>query len=259
MRDLGRRLLIGLAAVVAGVMAIGYAFIFGGIATPVRGDRATLDVPDAGQATAAILDDGQPVFVVHDPATGIAVLEARGRQPASTIGALVAWCPATRTFTDPASGSIYAADGALISGSSAEGLVAFTIRPVGVDKPSQVIVGSDTTAQGRASSTDGRAPESCASDAWVTHDPRHGEIFDPSVAADQEPPGWIWLEGSVAVADGGVRLCDGRNEACDRYAEAVGIDPARLSGNPISGRFIGRVRDGAIEGLTHVPDPAEAS
>jgi len=259
MCDLGRRLLIGMAAGVAGVMAIGYAFIFGGIATPVRGDRATFDVPAAGQTTAAILDDGLPVFVVHDPVTGIAVLDARVRRPGSTIGVLVAWCPPGRTFTDPASGSVYAPDGELISGPSTTGLVAFTIRPVGVDKASQVIVGSDTTIQDRASSTGGRSPDVCPGDAWVTHEPQPGEIFDPSVAADQEPPGWIWLEGSVAVADGGVRLCDGGSSGCDRHAEAVGIDPARLTGNPISGRFIGRMRDGAIEGLTHVPDPAEAS
>ncbi|MGQ0608618.1 MAG: hypothetical protein ACT4OQ_09170 [Chloroflexota bacterium] len=259
MRDLGRRLLIGIAAGVAGVMAIGYAFIFGGIATPVRGDRAILDVPAVGETAAAILDDGLPVFVVNDPITGIAVLDARVRRPGSTIGVLVAWCPPGRTFTDPASGSVYTPDGELISGPSTTGLVAFTIRPVGVDKASQVIVGSDTTVQDRARSRRANSPAVCPSGAWVVHDPQPDEIFDPSVAADQEPPGWIWLEGSVAVADGGVRLCDKESRDCDRHAEAVGIDPATLTGNPISGRFIGRVRDGALEGLTHVPDPAEAS
>ena len=47
MRDLGQRLLIGLAAMVAGVMAVGYAFIFGGVAAP-SGDLGTFEVPADG-------------------------------------------------------------------------------------------------------------------------------------------------------------------------------------------------------------------
>ena len=258
MRDLGRRLLIGLAATAAGVMAMGYAFIFGGIATPVRSDRATVDVPAAGQAAAAVLDDGRPVFVVNDPVTGIAVLDAGNRQPASRVGALVAWCPQTRTFTDPASGSVYAPDGKLISGPSTEGLVAFTIRLVSVDKTSEVIVGSDISIRGRSSTTERPRPDACDDHAWVVHEARANETFDPSVAADQEPPGWIWLEGRVRTVEGQVRLCDGRSDGCEAYAATVGIDPASLSASPISGRFIGRVRDNAIEGLTLVPDLAEA-
>ena len=43
MRDLGRRLLIGLAVVAAAVMAIGYAFIAGRIAAPIESDLGTLD------------------------------------------------------------------------------------------------------------------------------------------------------------------------------------------------------------------------
>ena len=66
MPDLGRRLLIGLGAVAVGIMAIGYAFIFGGIATPVQNDRAVLELPPSGTASAAVLDDGRPVFVVND-------------------------------------------------------------------------------------------------------------------------------------------------------------------------------------------------
>ena len=46
MRDLGRRLLIGLAVVAAAVMAIGYAFIAGRIADPIQSDLGTFPVPD---------------------------------------------------------------------------------------------------------------------------------------------------------------------------------------------------------------------
>ncbi|MBA2632889.1 MAG: hypothetical protein H0U86_07830 [Chloroflexi bacterium] len=50
MRELGRRLLIGLALATVAVMAIGYALIFGGIAAPVRGDRAVVELPPDGEA-----------------------------------------------------------------------------------------------------------------------------------------------------------------------------------------------------------------
>jgi len=260
MRELSRRLLIGLAVIAAAVMAVGYAFIFGGIATPVRGDRATLDLPPEGDAAATILDDGRPVFVVNAPGRGVWVLDAQGRQTLSSLGVLVAWCPETQTFADPADGSVYAPNGELLSGPSAGGLVAFGARPA-TDDASRIVVGSDTTVQRRGTASGGRHSPTCVGDAWVVHQPQAGETFDPSVAADQEPPGWIWLEGTVKVVDDEVRLCDGLTDGCGGYAETVGIDPARLADGAtgIAGRFIGRVRDGAIEGLILVPDLVEAS
>ena len=78
------------------------------------------------------------------------------------------------------------------------------------------------------------------------------EIFDPSVAVDEEPPGWIWLEGTLVAADDEARLCDGLEDGCDAWAVATGIDPATVT--ETRGQFIGRVRDGAIAGLIIVPD-----
>lgn len=257
MRDLGRRLLIALAAVAAGVMAIGYAFIFGGIATPIRSDRAVLDLPPSGAASATILDDGRPVFVVNDRNVGIWVLDAQGRQPSSALGVAVSWCAETRLFVDRADGSAYAADGSLRWGPAEGGLVAFDARP-SPDDPSRVIVGSGTSPRGRGPQTDGPPDTTCPGDAWVVHEPQANETFDPSVAVDQEPPGWIWLEGTVRAVDGAVRLCDGRSNGCDASAAITGIDPA-IIGGATSGRFIGRVRDNAIEGLILVPDPTEGS
>ncbi|MDQ3690739.1 MAG: hypothetical protein M3406_12050, partial [Chloroflexota bacterium] len=208
MRDLGHRLLTGLAVVVVAVMAVGYAFIFGDIATPVRGDRATLDLPQSGTAAATMLDDGRPVFIVNDPDVGIWVLDAQGRQSGERLGVAVAWCAATGLFVDLADGSAYRADGELRWGPAEGGLVSFASR-VAPEDPSGVIVGSDTSVQGRGAETDGPPETTCPGDAWVKHEPEPGETFDPSVAADQEPPGWIWLEGTVRAVEGEVRLCDG--------------------------------------------------
>jgi hypothetical protein len=259
-RDLGRRLLIGLAVVAAGATALGYAFIAGGIAAPVRGDRAVLDVPASGAAQATLLDDGQPVFVVNDPDRGIWVIDAQGRQRAGELPVLVAWCPTTRMFADPAAGSAYAPDGELRWGPADGGLIAYATRAA-PDDPSRVIVGSDTTVQGHGPATDGPPETTCSGASWLVHEPTPGEVFDPSVAVTEEAPGWIWLEGSLeATGDGGVRLCDGGDGDCTTWAEVVGIDPASVgsgSSGP-AGLFIGRVRDDAIEALILVPDLEES-
>ncbi len=261
MRDLGHRLLIGLAVLVVAVMAVGYAYIFGGIATPIRGDRATLALPESGTANATILDDGRPVFIVNDPDVGVWVLDAQGRQSQSSLGVAVAWCTETRMFVDLADGSAYGADGELRWGPAEGGLVAFASR-ASPDDPSRVVVGSDTSVQGRGPETDGPPETTCPDNSWVMHEPEPGETFDPSVAGDQEPPGWIWLEGTVQVVDGEVRLCDGStDDECDAFAAVIGIDPATVADDVsgVASRFIGRVRDSAIEGLILVPDKMEAS
>ena len=260
-RDLGRRLLIGLGVVAAGAAALGYAFIAGGIAAPVRGDRAVLDVPASGTAQATLLDDGQPVFVVNDPDRGVWVVDAQGRQRQGALPVLVAWCPTTRMFGDPTSGSAYAPDGELRWGPAEGGLIAYATR-VAPDDPSRVIVGSDTTVQGRGSETDGPPETTCGGAPWLVHEPVPDEVFDPSVAVNEEAPGWIWLEGSLEPTDdGGLILCDGREANCESGAEVVGIDPASVGSGIRSGPaglFIGRVRDDAVEGLIFVPDLEEA-
>jgi hypothetical protein len=261
MSDLGRRLLIGFGVAVAVVVAIGYGFIASGIASPIRADRAVLDLPPLGGASATLLDDGRPVFIVNDPDLGIWVLDAQRPQPGGGLGVLVAWCPASRTLVDLRDGSIFAPNGEVLRGPAADGLIALAGRPAPEDA-SRVIVGSDTVVQGRAVAP-AEIPGGGCRGGFIVHQPLGDETFDPSVAADQEPPGWIWTEGTLRVVEGEVRLCDGLSEACDAYAETIGIDPA--AGGPgadvegIGGRFIGRVRDGAIEGLIHVPDEVETS
>ncbi|MDQ4035357.1 MAG: hypothetical protein M3153_05445 [Chloroflexota bacterium] len=258
MPDLGRRLIIGLGVIAVGIMAVGYAYIFGGIAKPVSGARAVLDLPPSGTASAALLDDGRPVFVVNDPEAGMWVLDAQRPQPPGTVGEVVAWCPQTRLFVNLEEGTTYASDGRLLGGPADQGLVAFATR-ASPDEPGRIIVETDTEVRGRSAA--GVEPATGCANGMVVHEPHGDETFDPSVAADQEPPGWIWLEGTVRVVDDAVRLCDGRGRTCEGFAPTVGIDPASLDDDAagVGGRFIGRVRDGAIEGLMLVPDTLEAS
>ena len=219
MRDLGRHLLFVLAAAAAAAMAVGYAFIFTGIASPVRGDLGTLDVPPEGTAAAAFLDDGRPVFVVNDSVLGIWVLDAQAPRVPTGLGATVAWCADSGMLVDTASGSAYAANGELRWGPAATGLISFASRPA-ADDQSRVVVGSDTSVQGRGPETDEWPGQNCPADTWVSHRPPSGETFDPSVAVEQEPPGWVWLEGSVRVVGEEVRLCYRASDACSSYARS---------------------------------------
>jgi hypothetical protein len=255
MRDLGRRLLIGLAVVAAAVMAIGYAFIAGRIAAPIESDLGTFSVPDTDGAEAVLLADGRPAFIVASEGQ-IAVVDARGRYAAGAPGRLVAWCE-DGFFLDLVDGAAYGADGRLIGGPASDGLVVYPARSV--DGGSRFVVDGEGTAAGSVSG-EPVAPE-CPASRWVGHRPDAGEIFDPSVAADEEPPGWIWLEGRLRESAGDAVLCDGLAGDCGTFAEVGGIDPAVIPSDAqaLIGSFIGRVRDGVIVDLNFVPDPGGPS
>ena len=238
-------MLVGLAAAVATVAAIGYALIATN-AVPTRGDLGTLDVPDGSSARAVFLSDGRPAFVVR---TGDAVHVIDARQPlaAGTPGRLVLWCAGG--FTDLVSGS-YRADGGLLAGDVPSSLVAYPVTVASGGH--QVVVGSD----GEPAAAAGGEPSmiDCDVSTAIGHEPSEGEVFAPSVAADQEPPGWIWLEGQLLVVDERAVLCDGGGAGCATGAVVRGTDPARVGVEAgVPHLFLGRVRDGAIVELHAVP------
>ncbi|MBW3613137.1 MAG: hypothetical protein KY392_04675 [Chloroflexi bacterium] len=251
MRDLGQRLLIGLGAGAAVLMAIGYAFIAGNLAAPLGGDLGTFEIPGPAPATAAVLlDDGRPAFVVATR-SDVAVVDARAPVAAGVPGRLVTWCDLDPAgiFVDPLDGTTWEWDGALRSGQGTDGLVRYRVRSSSED--ATIVVGSEGHSAGVTSGE--RVAPDCPADTWVSHRPSEGEVFDPSVAADEEPPGWVWLEGTL-VADGdGVRLCDGLGGGCATWASVAGIDPAQVPVPAPAGHFLGRVRDGAIVDLQFVP------
>jgi hypothetical protein len=251
MRDLGRRLLIGLAAVVAGVMAIGYAFIFGGVAAP-SGDLGTLDVPADGRTVAARLADGRPVFVGAAGGT-VWVLDAREPRDPGELDVLLSWCPTDEAFIGSRPTSIFAADGSSLRGS--DGMTAHATTPANEDA-SRVRVEAQTSVRPTAA-MNRQLVYTCGPGDWVLHSPQSDEIFDPSVAAESEPPGWIWLEGTLMPIGNEALLCDGIDPAdgCPTGVIANGIDPATLAAGGVAGLFLGTVHDGTIEGLTFAPAP----
>jgi hypothetical protein len=249
-QDLGGRVVIGLGVIVAAVVALGYVFVYLGIATPPGGDLGTLAVPPAGDVLAARLDDGRPVYV-SNIGDEVHVVDARAPHSGGEVAPLLAWCVAGGTFLDLAGGRSYGADGARLVEGGGTGLTLYRTRPD--EDATRVIVEAEAGSAGAAGGdADTAAPGCPANSAWVIHTPEEFEIFDPSVAADEEPPGWIWLEGTLGVTDGEARLCDGLGVGCATWAPVTGIDPA--TDPSVEGRFIGRVRDGAVEDLVVVPD-----
>ncbi len=255
MRDLGRRLLIGLAVVAAAVMAIGYALIAGRIAAPIESDLGTFSVPDADGAEAVLLADGRPAFIVASGGD-VTVVDARGRHAAGAPGRLVTWCE-DGIFLDLVEGATYAANGQLMGGAATDGLVVHPVRSV--DDGSRFVVGGEGESAGSAAGEP--VPLDCPTNRWVVHRPDAEEIFDPSVAADEEPPGWIWLEGRLRAEAGEPILCDGLDGGCATFASVGGIDPALIPSDEqaLIGSFIGRVSDGVVVELNFVPDPGGPS
>jgi hypothetical protein len=241
------RVLVGLGVAVAALAAIGYAFIFSGIATPVARDLGTITIPDEDGAVPVYLADGRPAFLIRN-GDGALVLDARTPLAAGAPGRLVSWC--NGVFWDLIGTGIWAPDGALLAGDAQGSLVLYPTGPASSGR--QAAVGTDGYRVAARFGESGT--REC--DAWeaTMHTPRDGEVFDPSVAAEEEPPGWVWLEGRLEAIDGQALLCDAVGD-CATGAVVRGIDPATVPAGEtvLDGTFIGRIRDGAIDELHYVP------
>lgn len=252
MRDLGNRFLVGLGAIVAVVVAVGYAYVYLGIAQSPGNTFSVVTVPPAGTVAAVTLNDGLPVFVTTVEGEPV-VLDARAPHIDGEPDRLVAWCAEVGFFLDLIHGGSFAPGGEVLGRSAETGLRRLEAAPR--DGGARVAV----TAGG---SVAGDAPgETVALDCvigsdWVVHDPAADEVFDPSVAADQEPEGWFWVEGRLEAFGNAVRLCDGMTGPCATSAEVNGIDPAMVGAT--RGLFLGRVQGNALRDLVIVPDIATA-
>lgn len=246
-RDLGGRLIIGLGLIVTAVAAIGYVFVYSNIATPVGRDLGTFAVPAAGEVVATWLDDGRPAYLLRVDGEA-RLIDARTPHVAGEPQVAVTWCDEAGAFLDVLRGGIYAPGGEVMGASAPSGLNVYATEPS--DDGETVTVRDELRPAGSAAS-DTVALDCPPDSPRVSHAPEPREIFDPSVAADGEPPGWIWLEGTLQVVDGQVRLCDGLDGACDTGADVTGIDPAKADAG--AGLFLGRVLDHAVENLVIVP------
>lgn len=243
---------IAVGVLVVILAALGYSRLAPGIADPNAHLRAMLRQPQAGTASAAFLEDGRPVFITKDRGGGLAVLDAQSSHVPSGMGHLLAWCPDDGHFEDLFGGSTFAIGGGRIDGPAPTSLRAFGLESL-QERPDFIGVTS-MTYEVPQPGTGPPAGAGCPG-PWLLHAPNPSEVFDPSVAVDQEAPGWVWLEGLLIQNGGEVVLCDVTAEGCATFAAVPGIAPAYLAapGANVRGLYIGRVRDGAIEGLIAVP------
>jgi hypothetical protein len=262
MRDPLRLIMIGLAVVAVAVMGVGYVFIFRGVASGPVGTLGTLDTPPAGTVVAETLADGTPVFVVNIEDT-TAVLDARSPVAPGSVPVLVAWCSEASAFEtgflgqgDMVSTLGFDPDGTAFGLRASPGLARYAVREDGDGRI--VVLDSTSRTEGRI----GAPPDCPIGSEHVMHEPAEDEIFDPSVAAEEEPPGMVWLEGTLMSIGGQAMLCDGILSDpgnCDSGAVATGIDPSTIEPAGIgAGLFFGIVRDGAISGLAHALVLSEA-
>jgi hypothetical protein len=247
-RELGGRILVGLGAIVAAVAAIGYAYVYLGIASPPGSSLGTVGVPAPGAVEAVLLDDGRPVYVV-EAGGAVTVLDARAPRVGGEVEALVAWCADVNVFLDLRHGGTFAPGGEVLGESAPSGLRVYATEP---SAGGAGVTVHDNVRLAGSGSDDSAALDCTRDSAWVVHAPTPDEVFDPSAAIDQEPPGWIWIEGRLEAAAGAARVCDGLDGTCATWGAVGGIDPATVE--PTAGLFLGRVAGGALVDLVTVPD-----
>jgi hypothetical protein len=223
-----------LAVVVLGVATVNVLGDSGGSSVaPISGSQM-LRVPPVGDASAAFLADGRPVFVVHHEDGTVSVVDAFSTHTPFGVGTLVAWCDASRTFDDLRHGSTFDEQGRYILGPAPTGLVTFEATELGTT-PATVRVGARQLPEPR---TDvgaplGGSPCTSATDT-LSHRIGPEQITDPpSGALEGMPARWIAVVGVLVVtSEGGARLCPASDCAaqpsCDLGAPVSGVDGAGL-------------------------------
>ena len=123
-----------------------------------------LSVPAVDDTEAAELADGHPVFVVHDPDSGVHVLEAVSTH---IPGQHMAWCPTSRTIEDLFHGSKWDSQGRYWAGPAPRdlGRYEFEIQSDG----KSLIVRSYLEPAPRSEGSTGPAGPSCEADDYEKH------------------------------------------------------------------------------------------
>lgn len=236
-------------------------------------------VPPRGQAVAAFLSDGHPVFVVHQPDGLVVAVDAVSPHRDFGIGQLAAWCPARKYFVAWPDGSFFLRSGRWWGGVAAPpGLDSVTFDVLSRDASGDVA----TVRLGRIVPPWGGHPTGSINDSVpasacgladgdasqvLIHPIDPSRVWRlPSEAATTDSAAWIAVDGTLGVSsDGAVSLCaelDG--STCRNGARVRGLNGrrlfAKLHADPTSRlalphTWLARVNDGAIVELAMLPEP----
>jgi Protein of unknown function (DUF4232) len=224
----------------------------------VRPEATIFDVPPAGTVAPALLSDGRPVFVVHLEG-GVGVVDAGSTDRPWGIGALVAWCPSSRTFDDLFHGARWSAAGSHLTGPADGDLTIYrtTTLPNGRVRVAQAGVSARLSVMPAS-------PRFCETPAAAVLPLVPTPIaISPSGVVGAAPGGWVTIRALLAVQPSGARLCSISTwgPGCADGAPVEGIDVHGMLAAAgtrlvtIPGTFIARVDDGSFADLTLVPTP----
>lgn len=199
-------------------------------------DPGGLQVPPPGEAVAAVLDDGVPVWVVQGRDGEVAVVDARSSGTDWGLGALVQWCPSSQGFEDPF-GSAFDAAGRYRWGPAPAGLDTFSVS---TRAGGRIALGPRQEAPGRDDPD--AAPEAPAGPSCLEGQPGRGTVGTTSVASGavssvahalpgvpkvdvlpEVAEGPVLLSGALVVTADGAVLCWGEGI---EQSEPPGCRPA---------------------------------
>ena len=242
-------------------LVIGIAVVIGGLLVITQllrePEPVTLKRPAVGDVRADYLPDGTPVWVVgHEDGT-VDVLSGFDPHTPSNLGKLLWWCRSAHALDNPHHGSKWDEYGTRLGGPAPSGLPGWEVRA----ESTRVFVGEPRAAPAADTRPVGGNQDErewCMAPApheVIVHTFDGWRVWDSPIAAvEAAPRGWILLEGEL-TADrqaGTVRLCAMRG--CDDSVVATNVilPPVDAEFGPlIGGRFIARVHDGALWGVTH--------
>jgi hypothetical protein len=262
------------AVVALGVFAAAGALVWSGFGavrtTPdTLAGSNVLEVPPRGEAAAAFLADGRPVFVVHYKDGSVSVIDAVSPHRAWGIEQIVVWCPGRNYFVSSPGGSYFDRYGGWRAGLPAPpGLASFAFDVLRRDAdgdPAALRVGAIglTIAHQHGNITSRRHfPSGCGatygSSSRVAHAIDRSRIWDsPADAVKAATSDWLAIEGTLLISpDGSVELCsDVSGNSCRDRAPVRGIDAEgllrKIEANPDSPYaqphvWLVRTNDGAI-------------
>lgn len=144
------------ATVAMGALLVGAILWLGREQSSVVTTAGSHEVPVPGRGVSAeVLEDGTPVWVVRHADATVSVLDAVSSHRPWGAGNLVAWCPSSGWFEDPASGSSFDEWGRVRSGPAPAGLATFVVRD---EQQDLVIVAGPPMLQPRRDAAGSRPP-----------------------------------------------------------------------------------------------------
>lgn len=219
------------------------------VSEPVAVD-GVLPVPSVGEAIAAYLEDGTPVFVSHPEEGDVRVVGALNPHVHAWDGKLVAYCPSSGWFEDLRHGSRFNAWGDWMGGPAPSAL------------PDHE---ADVSVDGQTVRVTGESVHTRPRDDTRAEQPQRGpNCVDPGPAAGATPPAtpvahevpsvvppldgtdipsdrWVWAEVRLGGGVGDPRACD-RDGRCPADAPRLVTVPGWEHPVPGGGRHVGLVR-----------------